>query len=46
MDARRKRFAAALALFVLWVATLAVVALRTARPPAARPATRPAGPGR
>jgi hypothetical protein len=39
MDVRRKRFVAALALFFLWVATLAVVAVRSARPPAARPAS-------
>jgi hypothetical protein len=36
MDAPRKRFVAALALFLLWVATLAVVAARFARAPAVR----------
>lgn len=38
MDVHRKRFAAALALYLVWVATLAIVAVRSARPPAERPA--------
>jgi len=38
MDVRHKRFAAAVALFVVWVATLAVVAARSASRPVSRPA--------
>ncbi|MDR3633094.1 MAG: hypothetical protein P4L84_04605 [Isosphaeraceae bacterium] len=38
MDGRRKRFVAALALFFVWVATLAIVAVRSARAPVSRPA--------
>ena len=38
MNVHRKRFAAALALYFVWVATLAIVAVRSARPPEERPA--------
>lgn len=38
MDVHRKRFAAAVVLYLVWVATLAIVAVRSARPPEERPA--------
>jgi hypothetical protein len=37
MDARRKRFLAALAVFLAWVAGLAALAASSARRPAERP---------
>ena len=36
MDAPRKRFVAALVVFVLWVAALAVLAVRSSKPPEVR----------
>jgi hypothetical protein len=38
MDVDRKRFLAALALFVVWVAVLGVLVVTSSRPPAAAPA--------
>jgi len=37
MDARRKRFVAAVVLFLVWVGILGVMAARSSKPPAARP---------
>jgi hypothetical protein len=38
MDAQRKRFVAALVVFLLWIGLLSVLAVRSAKPPAARAA--------